>query len=196
MSSLRNKQTNTNHIEENPPHMRIGIFADSHDHLENLRQTVEVFNRAHCEIVLFAGDLVSTFAVPPLRKLRCPFVGCFGDNEGNKLGVLAGIRIVGQLGEGPFCYKAPDGTRFLLAHMERQLADIEGDFDVAVYAHTHKPRIHHDARGRLFVNPGEASGWTFNNPTVIILETKPLNAQVVQLPHAVSALSESRAIDK
>ncbi len=171
--------------------MRIGIFADSHDHLENIRQTGEVFNRTHCEVVLFAGDLVSTFAVPPLRKLRCPFVGCFGDNEGNKLGLLAGIRIVGQLGEGPFCYKAPDGTRFLLAHMERQLADIEGDFDVAVYAHTHKPRIYHDSRGRLFVNPGETSGWTFNNPTVIILETKPLDAQVVQLSHAVATATLS-----
>ena len=59
-----------------------------------------------------------------------------------------------------------------------------------------KPRIHHDYRGRLFVNPGETSGWTFNNPTVIILETKPLHAQVVQLPHAISSLSGSTTIDQ
>ena len=50
--------------------MRIGIFADSHDHLDHIRQAVEVFNQAHCELVVFAGDLVSSFAVPPLRKLN------------------------------------------------------------------------------------------------------------------------------
>lgn len=175
--------------------MRIGIFADSHDHLDNLRRAVEVFNEAHCDVVLFAGDLVSTFAVPPLRKLCCPFVGCFGDNEGNKLGLLAGIRIIGELGEGPFCYKAADGTRFLLAHMERQCAGLEGDCDVAIYAHTHKPRIRQDCRGRLFINPGETSGWTFRNPTVIILETKPLDAEIVQLTHTRSSLSGGATID-
>ena len=65
--------------------MLIGIFADTHDHLANIRLAVERFNAAKCELVLFAGDLVSTFAVPPLRRLNCPFVGCFGDNEGNKV---------------------------------------------------------------------------------------------------------------
>ena len=38
--------------------MLLGIFADSHDHLDHLRRAVEVFNTAQCEQVLFAGDLV------------------------------------------------------------------------------------------------------------------------------------------
>ena len=163
--------------------MRIGIFADSHDHLDNLRLAVGVFNHAKCQVVLFAGDLVSTFAIPPLRKLSCPLVACFGDNEGNKPGLLAGIRIVGQMGEAPFSYKAPDGTRFLIAHMERQFRRLKGDFDVAVYGHTHKPRIFLDDRGRLFVNPGETSGWTFSDPTVAILETESFDTTLVHLNH-------------
>ena len=50
--------------------MLIGIFADSHDHLDHIQRAVEVFNQAGCELVVFAGDLVSSFAVPPLRKLK------------------------------------------------------------------------------------------------------------------------------
>ena len=161
--------------------MLIGIFADSHDHLDNLRLAVQRFNEAHCDVVLFAGDLVSTFAVPPLRKLLCPLVGCFGDNEGNKSGLLAGFSIVGVLGEPPFCYAAPDGTRFLLAHMERQFRGAEGDFDVAVYAHTHRPGVSRDERGRLFINPGETSGWTFGRPTVVLFDTKTMQANIVEL---------------
>ena len=161
--------------------MRVGIFADSHDHLDHLRMAVAQFNEAQCELVLFAGDLVSTFAVPPLRKLKCPFVGCFGDNEGNKVGLLSGFSFVGHIGEPPVRYTAGDGTRFILCHMERQLRGEPDDWDIAVFGHTHKPRIKTDDAGRLRINPGETSGWTFGNPTVVVLETATRLAEIISL---------------
>ncbi len=51
--------------------MQIGLFADTHDHLDRLRQAVALFNQRGCDLVLFAGDLVSTFAVPPPRQTTC-----------------------------------------------------------------------------------------------------------------------------
>ena len=161
--------------------MRIGIFADSHDHLDNLRLAVTVFNDAECHQVLFAGDLVSTIAVPPLRKLKCPFVGCFGDNEGNKAGLLAGVSLVGKLSEPPVLFESADGTRFGIAHMRRQLDQLEAEYDIAVYAHTHKPRVGRDEQGRLCINPGETGGWTYREPTVAILETDTMEARLVRL---------------
>jgi predicted phosphodiesterase len=101
--------------------MRIGMFADSHDHLTNLRLAVERFNAERVDLVLFAGDLVSTIAVPPLRKLQAPLVACFGDNEGNKTGLLSGFRLIGQLSEPPVRVTTTDGMRLLLVHMKRQL---------------------------------------------------------------------------
>lgn len=102
--------------------MRIGIFADTHDHLTNLRLAVERFNAEQVDLVLFAGDLVSTFAVPPLRKLQMPIVACFGDNEGNKVGLQAGFGLLkGKLAEPPLFWTTEDGTRFVITHMKRQL---------------------------------------------------------------------------
>jgi putative phosphoesterase len=161
--------------------MLIGIFADSHDHLDHIRRAVTLFNDAGCELVVFAGDLVSSFAVPPLRDLKCKVIACYGDNEGNKIGVAAGMRIIGVLGEPPFGFKTPDGLRILLTHMDRTLRDLDGEFDVAIYAHTHKPSITHDANGRLFINPGETSGWSYGNPTVALLETSTMQARIVPL---------------
>jgi putative phosphoesterase len=146
-----------------------------------LRLAVARFNEAKCEVVLFAGDLVSTFAVPPLRKLECSFVGCFGDNEGNKPGLLAGMSIVGSLAEPPVRYTAPDGTRFLLVHMERQARDARDDFDVFICGHTHKPTVRRDDAGRLFLNPGETSGWTFRRPTIALLETRDRSVRFLDL---------------
>ena len=108
-------------------------------------------------------------------------MACFGDNEGNKLGLLAGIKIVGVLGEPPFSFVAADGTRFLLAHMERQLRGLNGEFDVAVYAHSHKPKITRDEKERLYINPGETSGWTFNDPTIVILDTASKQTTLIHL---------------
>ncbi|QDU60606.1 phosphodiesterase [Planctomycetes bacterium Pan216] len=162
--------------------MRIGVFADTHDHLDNTRRAVRLFNEERCELVLFAGDFVSTFVTPPLRRLKCPLLACFGDNDGNKRGLQNGTTTVGSVGEAPFGLKTPDGTKILVTHMLRSLVGYATNADVVVYAHTHKPRIHHDEQGRLLVNPGETSGWTFRKPSVAIMETDPLEARIVWLP--------------
>lgn len=171
--------------------MRIGIFADVHDHLDNLRTAVARFNEENVEVVLFAGDLVSTFTVPPLRRLNCPFVGCYGDNEGNKPGLQAGMSIVGILGEPPFCYVAKDGTRFVLTHAYEWVKGYEGEFDVLVYSHTHKKSVHRDDRGRLYINPGETSGWSYGTPTIAILETETGDVQILELNKTPVAESTS-----
>lgn len=169
--------------------MRIGIFADSHDHLDHIQRAVEVFNAAQCQLVLFAGDLVSSFAVPPLRALQCPLLGCFGDNEGNRTGVAAGFKILGAIGEPPFGLRTPDGLRIVVTHMLRTLRAAEGEFDVCVFAHTHKPEISRDEQGRLYVNPGETSGWTYREPTVALLDTSPLSARIIRLTEPVEGVS-------
>uniref|UniRef100_A0A7C4QGZ3 Phosphoesterase n=1 Tax=Schlesneria paludicola TaxID=360056 RepID=A0A7C4QGZ3_9PLAN len=163
--------------------MRIGIFADAHDHLDHLRAAVNVFNRARCELVVFAGDLVSSFAAPPLRHLKCRILACFGDNEGNKTGVAAGFKILGEIGEPPFGFRTPDGVRIVVTHMLSSLRNDPGEFDVCIFAHTHRAEVFRDDHGRLYVNPGETSGWSFHQPSVALLDTSPLFAQIVRLDH-------------
>ena len=161
--------------------MRIGIFADTHDHLDHIRLAVEVLNSLECELVVFAGDFVSTIAVPPLRALKCPMLACFGDNEGNKSGLHGGMRMVGKLAEPPLGFRTPDGKRVLVTHQLQLLRkDYEGA-DIIIYGHTHRAKIVHDEAGRLFINPGETSGWTYRNPSVALLETTTMQAQSIPL---------------
>jgi len=161
--------------------MRIGIFADSHDHLDNIRRAVAVFNEHDCELVVFAGDLVSTIAIPPLRQLNSSLIGCFGDNEGNRIGIHSGMSIVGHLAEPPFGFRTSDGTRILVTHQRERLRSQADGSDVVVFGHTHRAAIWRDRGGRLLVNPGETGGWTYGRPSVAILETRPLHAKLVSL---------------
>lgn len=162
--------------------MRIGIFGDAHDHLDNVRRAVAEFNSRNCRLVLFAGDLVSPMVVPCLRKLACPMIGCFGDNDGNKIGIAGGMKIVGTLGEPPFGVIAGDGTRILLTHVPDSTRGMADGFDVVVSAHTHRAKVSTDESGRLWINPGETSGWTFRKPSIAVLETDPLKAKIIRLP--------------
>lgn len=162
--------------------MRVGVFADAHDHVDNVRRAVVVFNRLECKLVLFAGDFVSPLVIPPLRKLTCPLIACYGDNDGNRVGIAGGMRIVGTLGNPPFGVKLPDGRKVLLTH---QLESLRGSVDgaeVVIWAHSHKPGIARDKEGRLLLNPGETAGWVFRKPTVAWFESESLEAEIVPLP--------------
>lgn len=179
--------------------MRIGIFADIHDHLDHARAAVVEFNRRNCELVVFAGDFVSTFVVPVLRELNCRLIGCYGDNEGNKLGLAGGLRIIGTVGEPPLGFRAADGTRILVSHQYELFRNEIDGADVVIYGHTHKPRVERDVVGRLFVNPGETSGWTFRKPTIAVLDTVARDAEIVPLaempplpPRIVNRSSKTR----
>jgi putative phosphoesterase len=165
--------------------MLIGVFADTHDHLDNIRLAVAEFNRWQCDIVVFAGDFVSTFSVPPLRKLSCPMIASFGDNEGNKVGLRGGLEIIGEVSDPPFGFRAADGTKILVTHQLELIKGQEGGCDVVIYAHTHRPRVHRDSHGRLWINPGETSGWTYREPSIAILDSSTLEVEFVLLQGVV-----------
>ena len=157
-------------------------MADIHDNVDNLRHAINLFNSYPCDMILLAGDFVSPLVVPSMRKLCCPVIACFGDNDGNRQGIAGGMRIVGTLGYPPFCHKTRDGVRILMAHQLEDVRDCIDEADVVVFAHTHRPSVAKDRRGRLFINPGEVSGWMFRRPTVAILDTQSRDVEILNLP--------------
>ena len=162
--------------------MKIGIFGDTHDHVDNMRHAVSEFNQRECELVIFAGDFVSPIVVPPLRRLQCPFIGCFGDSDGNLIGIEGGMRIIGPVGHPPFGITSSDGTKILLTHELEDLRGIQDGAQVIISSHSHSAGILKDQAGRLFINPGEASGWTYRKPSIAILETSTMDAEIISLP--------------
>ena len=162
--------------------MRIGIFGDAHDHVDHVRLAVNAFNEAKCDFVVFAGDFCSPIVIPPLRKLRCKMLACFGDNDANKIALEGGMRIKGQIAEPPCGFQTPDGVKILLTHAIESVRGLVDGADVIISAHSHKPAIDKDAKGRLFINPGETSGWTYRKPMIALLDTQPLCARLVPLP--------------
>lgn len=162
--------------------MKIGLLADIHDNVDNLRHAIRLFNALECKAVLLAGDFVSPLVVPSMRRLTCPVIACYGDNDGNMTGIAGGMKIVGTLGYPPVCWKSRDGIRFLMAHQLDDVRHFIDEADVVVFGHTHRPSIAKDRHGRVFINPGEVGGWMFRKPTVAIFDTETRDAEIMSLP--------------
>ena len=77
--------------------MKIGIIADTHDNLPQIKKAVEIFNREKIELVLHAGDFVSPFTFLEFKNLNCSLKGVFGNNDGDKLYLQEKFKGIGEL---------------------------------------------------------------------------------------------------
>lgn len=163
--------------------MKVGILSDSHDHLTNLRTAVEAFNDAGVGYVLHAGDFVAPFVANELQKLRCPLLGIFGNNDGERIGLQARLKGFGAEVKVQPTFIELGGKNFVIVH-EGDLVDAlanSGKFDIVVYGHTHSIDIRRLNNGCLVINPGEACGWLTGKATVVVLDTETMVPEAIEL---------------
>lgn len=163
--------------------MKVGIMADSHDHLINLRKAVEAFNDEGVNYALHAGDFIAPFVANELQKLRCPLIGVFGNNDGERLGLQARLKAFGAEVKVQPAFVELGGKKFVIVH-EHELVNAlanSGQFDVVVYGHTHAVDIRRLDNGCLIVNPGEVGGWLTGKATVVKLDIETMETKLVEL---------------
>jgi putative phosphoesterase len=156
--------------------MKIGILSDTHDNLDRLRNAIDLFRGEQVEALLHAGDFVAPFVVPLLADLGQPVYGVFGNNDGERLGLLASFRKIGPLNQPPMPLIL-DKVRILLMHEPVLLEPLarSGEYDLIVYGHLHQPEARREEE-TLILNPGECCGWSSGRGQVVTLdlESPPL----------------------
>lgn len=157
--------------------MRIGLMADSHDHLPRIERAVEIFNRRHVEFVIHGGDFVAPFALAPLDRLQCDWVGVFGNNDGERVGLER--RSQGRITVGPLRMDLTS-RRLTVIHILEELELDREEADLIVFGHTHKAETRHE-RDTLLINPGETYGWLHGRATVAVVDLTTLSVELVDL---------------
>ncbi len=148
--------------------MRIGIISDSHDNIEAIKSAVNFFNNENVELVIHLGDIVSPFCFDYFNKLNCPFLGVFGNNDGE-------ILFLQQKSEGKL-HKPPhevelDGKEFVLLHEPFGISKLSNEYDYVLYGHLHEIDLRKTERGYI-INPGELCGCLTGKKTVVILDMR------------------------
>jgi len=159
----------------------IGVMADSHDNMTQIRKAVALFKDAGCDLVLHAGDVVAPFAVRELAALGCPVKAVFGNCDGEKQGLEMALEKFGEVRDAPLLF-SHGGRRILLVHYHFSIATYasSGKTDIIIYGHTHKADIRREGT-TLLLNPGEAGGWLTGKSTAALLDPEKLEAHIVPL---------------
>lgn len=159
----------------------IGIMSDSHDNLEGIRKAVKIFNDAHVDLVIHAGDIISPFTSKEIQKLNCDFKAVFGNNDGERDGLKAYFRGICQYSD--FQEFEFEGKQFALIHgTQEEIVDAlvkSCKYDVVIRGHTHKLEVQ---KGKcMMINPGETCGYLSGEQTVILLDPTDLSYKKVFL---------------
>ena len=164
--------------------MIVGIIADTHDCLPLVEKAVRTLNEAEVKLVLHAGDYVAPFVASQFKQLKAELIGVFGNNDGDKEQLKHRFTECGAEIRGKFAEVIIDKVKIALLHGDevellKSLIDTQS-YDVVVSGHTHNAVISQIGKS-LKINPGEVCGYLTGKPTIVILNTHPLQAEIIPL---------------
>ncbi len=155
--------------------MIVGIVSDSHDNMCKIERGLADFENRGVETILHAGDFVAPFALKAFLRAGLPFIGVYGNNDGEREGLG---KMHNKLFEGPHRFSLADRT-VLMAHEKESIEQArQGDEDLIIFGHNHAPDIVVDSS--LWVNPGEMGGWLTGRSTGAIVNLREMTAELIE----------------
>lgn len=169
--------------------MLIGVVSDTHDSLDSVRASIDLFQRERVDLVIHLGDYVAPFTLKLFAEaFREKFQGILGNNDGERTGLMLTAGMFNSGLHDQFYEISLGGGRALLVHgfgpadITRKIVKalaLSGYWRAVLYGHTHEPHVEF-VRGSLVLNPGDGGG-LINKPTVALLDPESMEARIVEL---------------
>ncbi|MFC1711578.1 metallophosphoesterase [Patescibacteria group bacterium] len=171
--------------------MKIGVISDSHDNIKNLETAFKLLSKENVELVFHCGDLSAPFTIDYFKNLQLPVKAVFGNNEGDKVNILARIK----RNKIDFAYAPNYGLMWNLKLENKKIAVFHGhqkeitqsiiksnQFDFVLTGHTHEPYIK-TINKTVWINPGCICGWSgldikAEKPSLAIVDLKISSAKI------------------
>ncbi len=163
--------------------MRIGVFSDVHDHLDNLERALGRFEEGGMRTLLFLGDFCSPIPARRIGTYRGEVHCVFGNGDGDRFAILklasepgSALRLHGEHAEVEIAGRALALTHYPL--YGRALART-GDYAAVFSGHTHEAHVERFG-DCLWVNPGDLLGLK-GAPSVAVYDTDTGTAEILPL---------------
>lgn len=152
--------------------MKIGIISDSHDHGDNIKKAIKIFQDQKTDFVIHLGDYVSGQTFKMFKGIK--MIGLFGNNDGDRYRIIKFSNEIDVEVKGDFYEFEEDGLKFVAYHgTEPGITEALiycGKYDVVLTGHTHISGTKKVGK-TLAINPGTANGFG-DRATVAIFDTK------------------------
>jgi uncharacterized protein len=164
--------------------MLIGIMSDSHDRIQGVKDALSLFSKMNVELILHAGDMIGSGNCYAFEGLSMPVKLVFGNNDGDRVGLVRDFAEVGAQYFGDFGEIEADGLKMALLHgtdeaLVRAIVASQA-YDVVIRGHNHcAEATNYDKT--LLINPGEIWGHLTGRSSVAILDTTNLKVEHIEL---------------
>ncbi|MEO0293187.1 MAG: metallophosphoesterase [candidate division WOR-3 bacterium] len=158
--------------------MLIGIFSDTHDNINRIKEAVRILKEKEIKNLIHLGDYCSPFSIPLLEIEK--IYAIFGNNDGDKLMLQKRANECGfQIVQGP-TNLIIEGKNIAIMHEPYQLEALRksNSYDVILYGHTHEVTIKENP---LTINPGELCGYLSGRSTFVILDLSSLKYEIIEI---------------
>ena len=162
--------------------MLIGIFSDIHDHLENLRKTLDLYKSRNVTTLICCGDFCSPIPARIMGSSGAEIHCVFGNNDGDRFSIakvaaeLPNLKLYGEHAE-----LEVDDVKIAVTHYPfyaRALART-GDYKAVFSGHTHV--LSEERFGDcLWLNPGDVMG-LLGKATCAIYNTQTNTAEIITI---------------
>ncbi|HHR85278.1 MAG TPA: metallophosphoesterase [Candidatus Acetothermia bacterium] len=160
--------------------MKIGIISDTHDNMPKIAAAARVFNEEKVDLVLHAGDIISPITANEFSALKAPFIGVFGNNDGERLYLAKRFKNIGPIYPDHHEFEF-EGKHGVMMHEPKFIDALvkSAAYDLIIYGHTHEIDIREGKT--LVINPGEACGWISGRATAVVLDTGTMRPRVIDI---------------
>lgn len=149
-------------LREEQSMKRIGVLSDTHGKLRD--EVIEILRG--CDVILHAGDINTLKVMESLKE-------------------IAPLHIVRGNADKEWAQSLPEtlseeisGLRVFMVHNKKQMPKEMGQYDLAVYGHSHKYEERREGNC-LFLNPGSCGPRRFSQPvTMAVLEVEEETGEV------------------
>ncbi len=165
--------------------MKVGVISDTHDHIENTKKAVKIFNEEKVAHVFHAGDIISPFVAPlAFKDLKAKLHLVFGNNDGEIIHLKQKFEEIGAEITGNQFSIELNGKKLALFHtLESKILDAvvqSNEFSVVIYGHTHEAECK-KVNNTLVINPGEACGYLSGKSTIAIVDLDKLEGKLLSI---------------
>jgi putative phosphoesterase len=163
--------------------MKIGIIADTHNHVENTRRALDILREYHVERVIHCGDISTPQIIELFEGWDAIFV--FGNIDHSHADLMRSAKNLSGRGMSGYTYTADwDGVRVAICH-GHDLGQLEefihsGLYDYVFHGHTHLRRDE-QIEGTRVINPGALGGKQKQTRSLCVLDTDTGEAVFVEL---------------
>jgi putative phosphoesterase len=162
--------------------MLIGIISDTHDRLSAATKACSIFKEQNITTLLHAGDFIAPFVIPLFKDFNV--YGTFGNNDGEKKGLLAQFSTIHAVVTDYFCEVYLDSLAIAVTHGHiPSLLNllVASSYDLVVTGHTHYPQITREAGSPVVINPGECCGYLTDTSTVAVFDTETQKGEIIEV---------------